>query len=96
MTNRAEQERRDLNKKLLKRTLASEFKARRKESVLEFVMEFIALFIAFGVSDWMVQKLSIHSWLIEITITVVLVMVVRYIELLLRRMLKKDKNGIGK
>lgn len=70
MENREEQERRELNKRLLGRTVKSELQEKRKvvnsEMLVDFVVLFVVLFAAEAITNW----LAVESWLIELGIAV--------------------------
>lgn len=90
--NRAEQERKELNKKLLKDTFISEYESRKRLKASEKIVEFIVLFIAFGLSKLIVKMLAIDFWLVEIVIAVVLAMVIHYVESIISGKISKNKN----
>lgn len=90
--SRAEQERKELNKKLLKDTFISEYEDRKRVKFSEKFIDFIALFIAIALSKFIVEMLSINFWLVEIIIAVVLVMGIRYTEEIIVRTFGKGKN----
>lgn len=85
MDNKAEQERKELNKKFLKKTFISELKSRKKIKLLELVIEFVAISIALILSNIIVNEFLIHFWLVELIITAGLIMVMLYIGSLLIR-----------
>ena len=79
MDNKAEQERKELNKKFLKKTFISELKSRKKIKLLELVIEFVAISIALILSNIIVNEFSIHFWLVELIIAAGLIMIMLYI-----------------
>lgn len=84
--NKSDQERKKLNKKLLKDTFVSVFKSREKITFLEIV---IAAFIACFLSDCIVQRLSIGFWLIDIVITAGFLVIMLFIGTMLFKKIKK-------
>ncbi len=87
--NKSDQERKKLNKKLLKDTFVSVFKSREKITFLEIVIDFIAAFIACFLSDCIVQRLSIGFWLIDIVITAGFLVIMLFIGTMLFKKIKK-------
>ena len=79
----SEQERKELNQKLIKQTFVSEIKSRKKEKLVKFVIEFVCLFIAFVVSDLIVTILQIDFWALDMAISIVFVMVMLYVSKIL-------------
>lgn len=94
--NKNEKERKELNKKLLKKTFVSEVKSRRKIKFIEFVIDCIAVFIACFLSDMVVEKLSISNWFLEIAITAGLVMLMLFVDTVLVGKVKKIRGNSGK
>ncbi len=78
--NKTEQERKELNKKLLKTTFASEMKNKRKTNSVERMVQFLCLFIALLLSELIVGTLEIEFWLTEVVVSLVLVTVILFIE----------------
>ena len=77
--NISEKERKELNKKLIKRTFVSEIKSRKKEKLLKIVIDFICLFIAFFAADLVVERLQIDFWLFDMVVSIVFVMIMLFI-----------------
>ncbi len=77
--NVSEQERKKLNKKLLKRTFVSEIKSGKKEKMLKIVIDFVCLFMAFFVADLIVERLQIDFWLFDMLISVVFAMIMLFV-----------------
>ncbi len=74
---KAEQERKELNKKLLKNTFNSELREKKKSSPA--IIDFIFLFIALGLADLIVSSFKIDFWLIEITLATVFAMILFFV-----------------
>ncbi len=89
--NKAEQERKELNKKLLKDTYKSELKNRRKMTIFNFLINFVVIFIGLSVSNLVIEILSIDFWLIDMSVTVLIVMGTLYIaSILVQRMNERE------
>lgn len=82
MENKGEQERRELNKKLLRRTFKSELKGGGKVKALDFGLDFITLFIALFLADLVVKLLAIDFWFVELIIIALIAALVLYIKAL--------------
>ena len=87
--NSSEQERKELNKKLIKQTFVSEIKSRKKEKLVKFVIEFVCLFIAFVVSDLIVTILQIDFWFLDMVVSIIFVMIMLYVTNIVTDKLKK-------
>lgn len=86
--NISEQERKELNKKLLKRTFVSEIKSEKKEKLLKIVIDCVCLFMAFLVTDLIVEKLQIDFWLFDMIISVVFAMIMLFVSEIFVKKLK--------
>ncbi len=75
--SKAEQERKKLNKKLLKDTFKSEMNEKKKYSAT--ISDFVFLFIALSLADLIVRLIHIDYWLIEITITAIILMLLNFV-----------------
>lgn len=80
--NKGEQERRELNKKLLRRTVVSELKDRRRVKALDLGLDFFTLFIALLLADLTVKFLAIDLWFVELIITALIASLVLYVKAL--------------
>ena len=80
--NKGEQERKELNRKLLRRTVASELKDRRRVKALDLGMDFVTLFIALLLADLTVKFLAIDLWFVELIITALIASLVLYVKAL--------------
>jgi len=74
----AETERKELNKKLIKKSFLSEMKS-QKHIVRRFIINLIAIFLGLCLSDWVTQSFAINSAPIEMLITVILIVVMEFI-----------------
>lgn len=86
--NISEQQRKELNKKLLKRTFVSEIKSGKKEKILKIVIDFVSLFIAFCIADLIVEILQIDFWLFDMVVSIVFVMIMLFISEIFVKKLK--------
>lgn len=77
--NISEQERKELNKKLLKKTFISEIKSTGTEKNLKIIIYFISLFIALLISDLIIESLHIDFVIFDIFITAVIIMVLLFV-----------------
>ena len=66
-----EKERKELNRKLIKKTFATESKGKK------FIIEFIGLFIAFLIADLVVEILKIDYWLFDMLISIGMIMIMQ-------------------
>lgn len=74
--NQAEQERKELNKKLIKSSFQEEMKnGNRKGNVISLIVDFLAVLIGLCITDYVEELLDIDSALIEILIGVVIIMI---------------------
>ena len=78
MDNRAERERKELNKKLLKRTFTGEMKDRKK-MVFKYGIEFVAIFIGLLFTDWIVDWFAWESEMVRIVIGVVIIVIMQWV-----------------
>lgn len=74
--NTSEQERKKLNKKLMKNTFVSEFKSEIKKIK---VKDFIFTIIGFLVADIMVEVLHIDFWLLDIVASILIIILVIFV-----------------
>lgn len=88
--NISEQERKELNKKLLKRTFVSEIKSGKKEKLIKFVIDFVCLFIAFFVADLIIESLQIDFWFFDMIVSIVLAMIMLFISEIFVKKLKNQ------
>ena len=89
--NKAEQERKELNKKLLKGTYKSELKNRKKMTIFNFLINFVVIFIGLFLANLVIEMLSIDFWLLYMSISVLIVMGALYIaSLLVQRMNERE------
>lgn len=80
----AERERKELNKRLLKKTFISDIKSAKKVK-LGYVINFAAIFVGLLLSEWIVARFSIENGFIEIIISVILILLVQFLgELLIK------------
>ena len=73
--DKSEQERKELNRKLIKRTFASEIKEKRKCSgnVISFIIDFIIFFVAFLIEEIIVDSFFEDCfWIRVIVLAIVL------------------------
>lgn len=68
MENKGEQERRELNKRLLRRTFKSEIQERRKVSSRNMVIDFVVLFIVLLLAELVTNWFALDSWMVELGI----------------------------
>ena len=88
---KAEAERKELNKKLLKRTFQSEMSSNKKMT-LKCVIYFVAFCVGFLVSDWVIKWFSIDVVLLRMLITVAFVTLMQFLgEQLVGRIKKEEK-----
>jgi len=67
-----ERERKQLNRKLIWNTFISECKEKkRSEIVFELLFEIISFFIAISLSEFLLKKMHIEFWLVELVLFVV-------------------------
>ena len=74
--NTSEQERKKLNKKLMKNTFVSEFKSEIKKIK---VKDFIFTIIGFLVADIMVEVLHIDFWLLDFVASILIITLVVFV-----------------
>jgi len=80
-----ERERKELNRRLLKKSFVSGFKDRKQEK-LAYVRNFVAIFVGLLVSNWITSLFGINNEIIEIIISVVFVLLSQFLgELLLKK-----------
>ena len=91
MDNRAEQERKELNKKLLRRTFTSEMKDRKK-MIFKYGIEFVAIFIGLLLTDWIVDWFAWESEMVRIVIGVVLIVVMQWLGSFLVKIVSRSKE----
>ena len=84
--NTSEQERKKLNKKLIKNTFVSEFKSEIKKIK---VKDFIFTIIGFLVADIMVEVLHIDFWLLDIVASILIIILVIFVLNMLNIKFKK-------
>ncbi len=65
---RAEKERKELNKKLIKATFKSEWSSRKKVIFLSYIIDVIAIFFALKIADFIIGLLAIDFWLVDFAI----------------------------
>lgn len=87
--NTSEQERKELNKRLLKRTFIGEIRNRKKGKKVKVVLDFICYFIAFSVADLIDARLQIDFWLLEIVIYIVIAMIMLFVSEIIVEKIKK-------
>lgn len=89
--NKAEQERKELNKKLLKGTYKSELKNRKKMTIFNFLINFVVIFIGLSASNLIIEILPIDFWLLDMGVSVLIVMGALYIaSILVQRMNERE------
>ena len=74
--NTSEQERKKLNKKLMKNTFVSELKSEIKKFK---VKDFIITIIGFLVADIIVEVLHIDFWLLDIVASILIIILVIFV-----------------
>lgn len=80
----AERERKELNKRLLKKSFVSDIKSKKKLKSTH-VINFVAIFVGLLLSEWITGKFSIDNGFIEIIISVVLILALQFLgELLIK------------
>lgn len=89
--NVKEQERRYLNKKIIQKTAASEFKNSQK-FLKKFTFNFIILFITFALSNFIVDIFSINSWFLKMFINIALVVILFLLVVNIINYIKKDRK----
>jgi len=75
--SKAEQERKVLNKKLLKDTFKSEMNEKKKYQAT--ISDFVFLFIALCLADLFIKLIKIDYWLIEILIATIILMILNFV-----------------
>lgn len=78
--NKEEQERRELNKKLLQRTVASELKDGKRVKALDLGLDFVTLFIALLLADLTVKFFAIDLWIVELLIAALIAAVILWVK----------------
>ena len=68
MENKGEQERRELNKRLLSRTFKCEMQDRRKISAKSMVIDYAVLFIVLLLAELVTNWFALDSWMVELGI----------------------------
>ena len=71
--DKVEQERKELNKKLLKRTFISEYKKNQKFDFWGILIDIVALFIALSLSNFVCEIFNVEFWQLDVLITAILV-----------------------
>ena len=89
---KAEQERKELNKKVIKKTFFSEIRQKKSKKSLTAIIDFICFSISFILSDLIVEYFKIDFWLIEIVFQAVLAMSIYFILDRVISKLKKDSS----
>lgn len=84
--NTSEQQRKKLNKKLMKNTFVSEFKSEIKKIK---VKDFIFTIIGFLVADIMVEVLHIDFWLLDFAASILIIILVIFVLNMLNIKFKK-------
>ena len=75
--NTSKQERKELNKKLLKKTFFSEFKSETKKRMSW--IDFICAFIACLVAELIVKGLQIDFWLLDAVISIPIITIILFV-----------------
>lgn len=82
---KAEKERRELNRRLLKKSFVSDIKDRRQVK-LAYVRNFVAIFVGLLLANWITSWFGIDNEIIAIIISVVFVLLFQFLgELLFKR-----------
>jgi len=68
MENKGEQERRELNKRLLCRTFKSEMQEKKKGTCKNMVIDFVVLFIVLLLAELITNWFALDFWLAELGI----------------------------
>ncbi len=80
----AERERKELNKRLLKKSFISDIKSAKKPKS-SYVINFAAVFVGLLLSEWIVGRFTVENGIIEIVISVILILLVQFLgELLIK------------
>lgn len=81
---KAERERKELNKRLLKKSFVSDIKSKKKLKSTH-VINFVAIFVGLILSNWIMGWLLTDNALIEIIISVLLILALQFLgELLIK------------
>lgn len=74
----AERERKELNKRLLKKSFIRDIKSAKKVK-LGYAINFASIFVGLLLSEWIVARFSIENGFIGIIISVILILIFQYL-----------------
>ncbi len=91
----AKQERKALNKKLIKNTFFSELKNQRKIEPLIIICDFIAIVIVSFLSEYLIELFAVNN-IAKLIIMIATLFIIMFINSVSVNILKKFKNKIKK